>query len=116
MTPPDEEPSRSRRASDRVDRWEIDKKISLPQIFMMLVNVAAFVWFAATISAATAENTRRISAQEDFQKTSILGPNGLSERMTRVEEKQGAAQKSLDRIENILATPLSPPQPGRDRR
>jgi hypothetical protein len=57
------------------------------------------------MSATTADNTRRIAVQEDFQKNAILGPNGISERLTRLEEKQGSAQKSLDRIETILATP-----------
>ena len=96
--------------------WQIEKKISLPDIVILLIQVATFVWVAATISAATADNTRRIAVQEDFQKNAILGANGISERLIRLEEKQGSAQKSLDRIETILATPSQPAQPERNRR
>lgn len=96
----------NRRSGDN-DKWRIEKSISLPQIFMLLIQVAVFVWFAATMNAATEDNTRRIGAQEDFQKNAIQGPNGLMERMTRMEEQAKSSQKSLDRIEVILATPPS---------
>lgn len=93
------------RRMERTDTaWKIDKSVSLPQIFMLMIQVATFVWFAATISATTSDNTRRIAVQEDFQKNAILGPNGLMERMTRMEEQAKSSQKSLDRIETILST------------
>lgn len=94
-----------RRRSGDSDRWRLEKSISLPQIIMLVIQVATFVWFAATLNAATEDNTRRISVQEDFQKNAIQGPNGLMERMTRMEEQAKSSQKSLDRIEVILATP-----------
>jgi hypothetical protein len=94
----------SRRSGDN-DKWRLEKSVSLPNIAMTLAQVGILVWFMATWSAHTDENTRRLTAQEDFQKTAIQGPNGLMERTTRMEEQEKTVQKSLDRIEVILATP-----------
>ena len=102
----DDSETQTRRTGDN-DRWRLEKSVSLPQIFMLVIQVATFVWFAATMNAATEDNTRRITVQEDFQKNAIQGPNGLMERMTRMEEQAESSQKSLDRIEVILATPPS---------
>jgi hypothetical protein len=101
----EESSSPERRRQGDSEPWRIEKSISLPQIVMLTIQVATFVWFAATMNAATEDNTRRIAVQEDFQKNAILGPNGLTERMTRLEEQAKSSQKSLDRIETILATP-----------
>ncbi len=101
----------TRRSSDASDKWEIDKKIPLYQIFVVAAQIGVFIWYAATMNAAIGDATRRVSLVEDSQKNIMLGPNGLSERMTRVEEQQKAAQKSLDRIESlVVAQPPSPPE------
>lgn len=62
-----------RRRSGDNNQWRLEKSISLPQIVMLVIQVATFVWFAATLNAATEDNTRRISVQEDFQKNAIQG-------------------------------------------
>lgn len=104
----------ARRSSDASDKWEIDKKIPLYQIFVVAAQIGVFVWYAATMNAAVTDATRRVSLVEDSQKSIMLGPSSLSERMTRVEEQQKSAQKSLDRIEGLItAQPAS--QPGRGR-
>jgi hypothetical protein len=100
--------------SDR--EWHFDKRIPIAALSGIVLQIFFFGYFASTVNSSIAEHERRIVAIEHNQETTLTGPSGLSERMTRVEEKQIGAQKSLDRIETILATPAGPPQPGRDRR
>jgi hypothetical protein len=96
----DEAPAADRRRSDD-EPWYIDRRIPLAVIAALVFQGASILWYAANMSAKVEDHERRLVTQE----ATLTGPQGLSERLTRVEEKQSAAQKSLDRIETILATP-----------
>lgn len=101
-----------RRKEDTELPWYVDRRIPIALIFAFLLQGSAIIWFAATQSAKIDDHERRLLVEE----STIAGPTGVSERLTRVEEKQSAAQKSLDRIETLLAGPVpssSPPRPHR---
>lgn len=83
------------------ESWYMDKRLPLALIFAFLFQGAVIIWDAASRNAKLDDHERRLVVEE----SALSGPSGLSERLTRVEEKQSAAQKSLDRIESILATP-----------
>jgi hypothetical protein len=106
----EDEENRGRRKEDGKDPWYVDKRIPLGLILAFLFQGSAIIWYAASQSAKVDDHERRIVIQE----TALVGPSGISERLTRVEEKQSAAQKSLDRIETIVAAP--PGTPERSRR
>jgi hypothetical protein len=76
----------------------------------VVINVAAMVWFAATLTADVTEtrriadgNTAHIAEMDQYERTTVLGPGGVSERLTRIEVQQTSNQKSLDRIENLVS-------------
>ena len=107
MTEDDE--NRSRRKDDNPQPWYVDKRIPLGLILAFLFQGSAIIWYAASQSAKVDDHERRIVIQE----TALTGPSGISERLTRVEEKQSAAQKSLDRIETVVTAPSPPPDRSR---
>jgi hypothetical protein len=70
----------------------------LAVILAFIFQGGAIIWYASSETTKVEAIQQRSIAQENL----LTGPQGLSERMTRVEEKQSAAQKSLDRIETIF--------------
>ena len=101
----DDEPTKQkRRQGDNDDPWYLDRRIPLAVILTFMFQGGALVWYAASETAKVDDLARRMVIQESL----LTGAQGLPDRLTRVEEKQSAAQKSLDRIETILATPTTP--------
>ena len=97
----DEPVNRGMRRTDNAEPWYIDRRIPIAVILAFIFQGGAIIWYASSETAKVESLQQRSIAQESI----LTGPQGLSERLTRVEEKQSAAQKSLDRIETILATP-----------
>lgn len=80
--------------------WYSDHRIPLGLILAFLLQGGSVIWFTSGLNSKVVELDRRTTTEESI----LAGPNGLSERLTRLEEKSSSAQKSLDRIEQALTT------------
>ena len=84
------------------EAWQVDKKIPLSLIFVLLLQTGSFVAWASNLSSAVSDHERRILIGETFDRDYSKSNLELCQRIARVEEKVGAQMPLLERIDNTI--------------
>ena len=82
--------------------WQLDKKIPLSLIFVLLLQTGSFVAWASNLASTVADHERRILIGETFDREYNKTNMDMCQRMARVEEKSGAILMSIQRIEQTI--------------
>lgn len=78
------------------DRWRIDRKIPLPLIGFLALQMGLGIWWAASIEARVGQVERQVN---------LSGPQG--ERIIRLETKLDAISDRITEIKGTLTGALS---------
>lgn len=83
--------------------WHLDKKVPLALILSLIVQTAAMVWWAATLSARVDDHDRRIGQVETSGKSQADESRKMSEALVRLDERMAGQTAILQRIEAQIA-------------
>lgn len=84
------------------EAWQVDKKIPLSLIFVLLLQTGTFITWAAKLDASVADHERRISMSESYDREYSRANLELCQRLARVEEKVVAQMTLLQRIDETI--------------
>ncbi len=84
------------------EAWQVDKKIPLSLIFVLLLQTGSFVAWAANLASTVSEHERRILIGENFDRDYTKTNIDMCQRLARVEEKTSAILLSMQRIEQTI--------------
>jgi len=84
------------------EAWQVDKKIPLSLIFVLLLQTGSFVAWASNLASAVSDHERRILIGETFDRDYSKSNLEMCQRLARVEEKVGAQTGVLLRIEQTI--------------
>lgn len=82
--------------------WQVDKKIPLSLIFVLLLQTGSFVAWASNLASSVADHERRILIGEGYDRDYSKSNLEMCQRLARVEEKVGAQTALLVRIETSI--------------
>lgn len=92
--------------------WHLDRRVPIALIFTLLMQMAAGIWFAATMAGEVAGNAKAIGDLKNDDLADLKNElrtvkqdrDDIKSRVIRIEEKISSQTDVLRRIENAVTT------------
>jgi hypothetical protein len=87
------------------EAWHLDKKVPIALIITLVLQAAAFIWWAASQSALINLHERRLDTAERRIDSGDGRSQVLSEKIVRIEANTESIVSSINRIERVVTPP-----------
>lgn len=83
--------------------WHLDKRVPVALIVTLLLQFSAGLWFASKLSFTVEVQGSEIAELKSQMRSFAVGKDDIVIRITRMEERQSAANALLERIARAVA-------------